>query len=90
MRRFYRRDGKPHYDADVAAQDTIKRLVAEHLAPTFKQRGFRSKGLTFHRAVGDNFAILQLQKSRGSTASVVDFTFNVSVFSGRLYRDSGD
>jgi hypothetical protein len=70
----------------MTAQDTMKRLVADELRPAFKVRGYRQKGLTFHRAVGDNFAVVQLQKSRSSSARSIDFTINLGVFSGRVQR----
>ena len=64
----------------------MKKLVADELRATFKAHGFRAKGLTFHRQVADNFGIIQLQKSRNSTAGIVEFTINLGVFSGRVQR----
>lgn len=70
----------------MTAQDTFKRLLAEELRPDFKARGFRQKGLTFYRAIEDNYAIVQFQKSRSSTAASLDFTINLGVFSARVQR----
>ena len=69
-----------------SAQDAFKQLVADELRPTFKARGFRQKGLTFYRHIGENFGIVQLQKNRGSTATCVEFTINLGVFSARVQR----
>ncbi|WP_394840846.1 DUF4304 domain-containing protein [Pendulispora brunnea] len=70
----------------LTAQDAVKQLVADELRPTFKARGFRTKGLTFYRQVADNFGLVQLQKSQASTAATVQFTINLGVFSGRIQR----
>lgn len=70
----------------MTAQDAMKRFVADELRATFKSHGFRAKGLTFNRQVADNFGIVQLQKSRNSTASVVEFTINLGVFSDRVQQ----
>ena len=70
----------------MTAQDTLKQLVADELRPVFKDRGYRQKGLTFYRPVEDNFGIVQLQKSRSATATSLDFTINLGVFSGRVHR----
>ncbi len=70
----------------VTAQDALKQLVADQLRPAFKARGYRQRGLTFYRTVGDNFGVVQLQKSRSATAISLDFTINLGVFSGRVQR----
>ena len=64
----------------------MKKLVSDELQPTFKARGFKKKALTFFRRAGDNFALVQLQKSRTSTAASVDFTINLGVFSSRVQK----
>jgi hypothetical protein len=51
-----------------------------------KAHGFKKRALTFHRRMGDNFAVLQFQKRRTSTSASVEFTINVGVFSGRVQR----
>jgi hypothetical protein len=70
----------------MTAQESMKQLVAEQLAPLFKARGFKKSGLTFHRRVEKNYAIVQLQKSISSTAVGVSFTINLGVFSERVQR----
>jgi hypothetical protein len=70
----------------MTAQDAFKRFVADELRGTFMARGFRARGFTFHRRVADNFGIVQLQKSQYSTATNVDFTINLGVFSGRVQQ----
>lgn len=70
----------------MTAQDAMKKFVLDELRTTFDSRGFRAKGLTFHRRVADNFGIVQLQKSRNSTATLVEFTINLGVFSARVQR----
>jgi len=70
----------------VTAQDAMKKLVSDELHPTFKARGFKKKALTFYRRDGDNFALVQLEKSRTSTAASVDFAINLGIFSRRVQQ----
>jgi hypothetical protein len=64
----------------------MKLLVVEELQPSLKVSGFRKQALTFYRRVQGNYAIIQLQKSRHSTASMVEFTINLGVFSPRVQQ----
>jgi hypothetical protein len=74
----------------MSARDAVKLLLAEHLQPLLKERGFRKKGLTFYRQVGGNFALINFQKSTSSTQDFVKFTINLGVFSQRLHAARGD
>ena len=70
----------------MTAQETFKRFVTDELGAVLKGNGFRKKGFTFHRRSADTCGVIQLQKSRHSTASSISFTINVSVFSERVQR----
>jgi Domain of unknown function (DUF4304) len=70
-------DGKP-------AQEAFARLVTDHVQPLLKAAGFKKKALVFHRLRDRNYGLVHLQKSRKSTATSVEFTINVAVFSSRL------
>jgi len=69
-------------------QEAMKQLVAEELQACLKAQGFRKKGLTFLRELDANYGLVQLQKSRSSTATAVEFTINVSVFWPGCIKDS--
>jgi len=69
----------------MTAQDAMKLFVAEELQPALKARVFQKRAFTFYRRVERNYAIIQLQKSRSSSAQVVEFTINVGVFSTRVH-----
>jgi hypothetical protein len=63
----------------VTAQETFEAFVTDQIWPFLKEREFkRSKG-TFHRAVGDDWEIINLQKSAYSDSDEVRFTINLAV-----------
>jgi hypothetical protein len=63
----------------VTAQETFEAFLGAHVWPFLKERGFkRSKG-TFHRAVDDNWEIVNFQKSKYSHADEVSFTINLAI-----------
>jgi len=53
----------------------------------FVARGFRKRALAFHRRTGENFSVVQFQKSQSSDARSLTFTINLGVFSARLQRE---
>lgn len=71
----------------MTAQERLKHLMASELQAMFTARAFRKRGLTFYRRAGDNFALVQFQKSVHSTATDVEFTVNLGVFSAHLQRE---
>jgi hypothetical protein len=66
------------------AQEAFARLVREHVQPLLKPKGFKKKATVFYRQTDRNYGLVHLQKSRKSTATSVEFTINVAVFSPRL------
>lgn len=71
------------------AQDALKSFIGEELREMFKSRGYRKSGLAYHRRVDENFAVVQFQRSQRSSASLVDFTVNLGVFSALVQREVG-
>ena len=65
----------------MTAQECLRLLIAKDLQLVLKVHGFRKKALNFYRRAGGNFAVVQFQKSRTSSAMSVDFTINLGVFS---------
>jgi hypothetical protein len=63
----------------MTAQEAFEAFVRDEIWPFLKERGFkRSKG-TFHRPVGEDWEIINLQKSAYSDADEVRFTINLAV-----------
>lgn len=63
----------------MTAQETFEAFVTDQIWPFLKERELkRSKG-TFHRAVGDDWEIIDLQKSAYSDSDEVRFTINLAV-----------
>jgi hypothetical protein len=73
----------------MSAQAVLSRLVGEHVHPLLKAAGFKKKALTFYRTVDRNHGLVNLQKSKTSTATSVEFTINLAVFSARLQEGLG-
>ncbi|HAM99262.1 MAG TPA: hypothetical protein DCQ26_11705 [Marinilabiliales bacterium] len=71
--------------------DIFKELI-KTLTPLLKQMGFNKKGNNFYLELGENYGIVNFQKSRESTKEVVLFTANFGVYSSVLgqfgYNDS--
>jgi hypothetical protein len=67
-------------DAPQGRYNTVLRL----LAAEFRQSGFGRRGATFRRRVKDGWQILNFQKSRKSSQTVVLFTVNIGVCIERL------
>lgn len=68
----------------MPAQEAFTRLVKEHVQPLLKAKGFKKKATVFYRQTDRNYGLVHLQKSLKSTATSVEFTINVAVFSPRL------
>ena len=69
----------------MSASDYKKALLTAMRA-LLAPRGFRKRGATFRRDVGDVVHVIQLQSSTKSTAEVLVATVNVGVFSRELER----
>ncbi|WP_442589900.1 DUF4304 domain-containing protein [Pedobacter sp. AW31-3R] len=69
-------------------KDVIKKLT-----PLLKQMGFNKKSNTFYIGSDRNYGIVNFQKSRDSTATMIKFTVNFGIYSnvlGRLEYDYDD
>jgi hypothetical protein len=65
--------------------DIFKELI-KTLTPLFKQMGFNKNGNNFYLELGENYGIVNFQKSRESTKEAVKFTINFGVYSNILGR----
>lgn len=70
--------------AVVTAQEAFDALIREHIAPALKARGFRRTRSTFHRPVGANWEVVNVQRSQFSDAGHIKLTVNVAVGIDRL------
>lgn len=77
----------------MTAQERLKALLAEYVAPLMKRHGYTRKGTRWgKRAPGlgdEGWLIYHVQSSVRSTSDRVDFTANVGVFSAALYDALG-
>ena len=63
----------------ASAQEKFKSLLAEHIAPWLKHRGFSRRDATFRRERDGAWQIVNLQRSRYSDSRDVPFTVNLGV-----------
>jgi Domain of unknown function (DUF4304) len=68
----------------MRAQEAFDELVDGGVWPVLRVHGFLRSRYTFHRKVGANWQVVNLQKSTRSSASLVRFTANVGVALDRL------
>jgi Domain of unknown function (DUF4304) len=68
----------------VTAQDAFDRLVRDGVWPCLRAHGFKRTKSTFHRPTGENWQVVNLQKSRWSDRRSVEFTANLAVGLDRL------
>jgi hypothetical protein len=69
---------------DATAQDAFDELLRAHIWPFLKGRGFKRSKATFHRPVGQNWQVVNFQKSVSSDRDAVRFTVNLAVAIDRL------
>ena len=70
---------------------TVTKDAIAILRRELKRRGFASKGTTFHRRTErGNTILIQVQKSRYSTADEAKVTLNFGIYSARLGARLGD
>jgi hypothetical protein len=74
----------------VRAQEAFDELVLEGVWPFLEARGFLRSKATFHRRVGPNWQVINLQKRGSSDATLVTFTANLGVALDRLRSGSYD
>lgn len=80
------RSGTRH-SPGIAAQDAYTELLKVQIAPVLRDLGFRGSGGNHKRKVGDDWQIINFQKSRRSSRSRVLFTVNLGVGLA-AYRDA--
>jgi len=71
-------------DVSGPVQQRYDQLVRSCLWPGLKALGFKRSKATFHRAVGPNWEVINLQKSAYSDSAHVRFTVNLGVGIERL------
>jgi hypothetical protein len=74
----------------VRAQEAFDELVRDGVWPFLEARGFLRGKYTFHRRVGPNWQVINLQKRGSSDATRVTFTANLGVALDRLRSGSYD
>lgn len=71
--------------ADLSqAQQHFNAIVDAELGPWLRARGFLKRGQNFHRRVGPNWEIVNVQRSTFSDRDDVRFTLNLAVAYGSL------
>ncbi|MDX6564906.1 MAG: hypothetical protein QOE10_568, partial [Gaiellales bacterium] len=74
----------------MRAQEAFDELVRDGVWPFLEARGFLRAKYTFHRRVGPNWQVINLQKRGSSDATRVTFTANLGVALDRLRSGSYD
>jgi hypothetical protein len=68
----------------MRAQEAFEEMLAEHIWPALKDKGFKRSKSTFHRPIDENWEVVNLQRSYYSDRDEVRFTVNVAVGIERL------
>lgn len=68
----------------MTASTTFKDWIRDEVAPLLKERGFARVGLAFRTCIGNNIALIHIQKSVKSSATEVKFTATAGVWSRRI------
>jgi hypothetical protein len=63
----------------LTAQEAFDELVRDGVWPALQSEGFKRTRATFHRPVGRNWQVIDLQKSKYSDRRSVSFTVNLAV-----------
>lgn len=62
------------------------RLVVEAVSTNLKPLGFRKQGQRFRRTIDGNVVVVEFQRSATNDDSLIRFTLNLGVVSGRLFH----
>jgi hypothetical protein len=73
----------------MADQSLRYEQLLTELGPVLSEQGFRRRGQRFHLRGGDNWALVEFQKSTKSTREATIFTVNLGVALGRLLTFAG-
>ena len=73
----------------ATAQAGLHDLLREHVGPTLRERGFAGSGQDFYRRIDGNWAAVNVQRDRHSTAEEVRFTVNLGTASTEVRLEDG-
>jgi hypothetical protein len=71
----------------VTAQESFTGWLRDDLAPWMKERGFRRRDATFRRRRGEDWQIVNVQRSKWADSGDVPFTLNLGVALAVLRTD---
>jgi len=67
-------------------KEIFRKFLASDVSPWLRARGFSRKGQTFHKWIQTNCQVINFQTSMFSEPKSYEFTVNVGVFFGEVYR----
>lgn len=68
---------------------SIDAVIALGLAASLKAVGFRKAGRTWHKAIGEDYLIVNVQASSGNVGSDGKFTINLGVYNSEIAKLTG-
>jgi hypothetical protein len=68
----------------------LRDLLRVHVAPALRSNGYAGSGQNFHRRIGPNWAAVNIQRDRYSTADEVRFTINLGTASTVVRVEDGE
>ena len=71
------------------SQAVLATMLREHVAPTLRRSGFSGSGQDFHRQIDGNWAAINVQRDRYSTAAQLRFTINLGTASTCVRVEDG-
>lgn len=63
------------------AQETMKRMLTDHVGPALREMGFRGSGQTYALPSDSHWSLLGFQRSKSSDRNRVSFTVNLTAVS---------
>ena len=73
----------------ATAQEHLRELLTAHVGPALRASGYAGSGQDYHRRIGENWAAINVQKDRYSTADDLRFTVNVGTASTAVRLEDG-
>jgi hypothetical protein len=73
----------------ATAQDVLRELLKIHVGPALRAAGFAGSGQDFHKRAGGNWAAINVQRDRYSTAAELRFTVNLGTASTVVRLEDG-
>ncbi len=74
----------------ATAQSMLRELLRVHVAPALRAHGYNGSGQNFHRRIDGNWAAINIQRDRYSTADEVRFTINLGTASTVVRMEDGE